>query len=144
MQTGQLVRSLSDQPAAEVNRAAWTEDGRLLLLGCGDRTARLLDVGTNKPVGEPLVHASSVTAVAFSADGQRFLTGCRDGTLRLWDTKRQAPLTEPMRHSREVMACAFSKDGGLILAADLDGVARFWDAGSAQRTRSCRARPALR
>jgi WD40 repeat protein len=132
VQTGRLVRSLADQPAAEVNVVSLAADGRLVLLGCGDRTARLLDVQTNKPVGEPLRHASSVTAVAFSADGRRFLTGCRDGTLRMWDTQQQAPLAEPMRHPREVTACAFSPDGSLILAADLEGVARFWDPESGQ------------
>jgi WD40 repeat protein len=120
VQTGRLVRSLPDRPATEVYRAAWAADGRLLL-GCGDRTARLVDVRTNKPVGQPLRHASSVTAVAFSPDGRRCLTGCRDGTLRLWDTATRRPLAEPMRHSREVTACAFSPDGGLILAADLEG-----------------------
>jgi WD40 repeat protein len=129
--TGRLVRSLSDQSTPEVYRMAWAEDGRLLL-GCGDHTARLLDVRTNKPAAEPLRHPSSVTAVAFRADGRQILTGCRDGTLHLWDAATLQPLVQPMRHSREVTACAFSPDGRLILAADLQGVARFWDPESGQ------------
>jgi WD40 repeat protein len=132
VRTGKRVRSLLGGLAPEVGRTAWHPDGRLLLLGCRDRTARLHDVETDRPVGEPLPHASSVTAVAFSPDGKQFVTGCRDGTLHLWETATRRPQQQPMRHPREVTAVAFSPDGSLILAADLEGTARFWDPGSVQ------------
>jgi WD40 repeat protein/tRNA A-37 threonylcarbamoyl transferase component Bud32 len=132
VRTGKRVRALLSGLAAEISRAAWHPDGRLLLLGCYDRTARLHDVETDQPVGEPLEHASTVTAVAFSPDGKQFVTGCRDGTLHLWDTATRRPLRQPMRHPREVTAVAFSPDGTLLLAGDLEGTARFWDATSGQ------------
>jgi WD40 repeat protein len=133
VKTGRRLRSLLRELAPEVNRLALHPDGRTLLLGCRDGTARFWDLETNRPEGEPLRHAGSVTAVAFGPDAARFLTGCRDGTLRQWDTATRRPLGEPVRHPREVSAAVFSPTGETILAGDLEGTARFWDCASGQQ-----------
>jgi WD40 repeat protein len=131
--TGRRLRPLLNDLRPEVNRLAVSPDGKALLLGCRDHTARLWDLETDKPIGELLPHGSSVAAVAFAPDGRRFLTGCRDGLVRLWDTAERRPLLrEPLRHPREVTAVAFSPDGGMILVADQEGTARFWDVASGQ------------
>src|SRR5262249_16734037 len=50
-----------------------------------DRTARLWDVATGKPLGPPLRHAEKIQAVAFSPDGATVLTGSQDGYIRRWN-----------------------------------------------------------
>jgi WD40 repeat protein len=63
----------------------FSPDGRLVLTGSGDRTARLWDAATGKPIGMPLTHDVGVVAVAFSVTGDAVLTKTADGIVRRWD-----------------------------------------------------------
>jgi WD40 repeat protein len=70
---------------ATILAVAFSPDGKLLLTGSRDQTARLWDVETGKPVGPPLHHAAGyVDSVAFGAGGKTVLTS--DGKLHTWDT----------------------------------------------------------
>ena len=70
---------------------AISPDGRTVLSGSEDKTARLWDVLANKPIGLPLVHHGPVVAVAFSSDGKTFLTASSDHTVHLWDAESGHP-----------------------------------------------------
>ena len=90
-----------------VDAAAFSPDGKLVVTGGDDRTARLWDAATGEPVGRPLHHPGQVAAVAFSPDGKTVLTGCVDGIARLWevDTGRlvgSTPLARGRRHGRRL------------------------------------------
>ena len=45
-----------------VMAVAFSPDGKLILTGSRDQTARLWEAGTGKPIGTPLVHQGVVTA----------------------------------------------------------------------------------
>ena len=64
---------------------AVSSDGRMVLTGSGDRTARLWDAATGKPIGKPLAHKTGVVAVAFSVTGDSVLTKSEDGIVRRWE-----------------------------------------------------------
>jgi tetratricopeptide (TPR) repeat protein len=64
---------------------AYSPDGKTVLTGSRDNTARLWDAATGRPLGPPMAHQGRVVAVAFSPDGKAALTGSADGTARLWD-----------------------------------------------------------
>ena len=49
-----------------------------------DRTARIWDRATGRPLTPPLVHRLGVAEATFSPDGKYALTGSWDGTARLW------------------------------------------------------------
>jgi WD40 repeat protein len=67
-------------------------DGRRLLLGCGDGTARLWDLaGTGRALGLPVVHGSPVRGVFLAPGGKWFLTTGSDGTTRRWPVPRPWP-----------------------------------------------------
>jgi WD40 repeat protein len=63
---------------------ALSANGRTALTGSADKTARLWETATGKPIGPPLQNQDAVVAVALSADGKTALTGSNDNTARLW------------------------------------------------------------
>ena len=54
---------------------AFSPDGKTVLTGSWDGTARLWDAATAQPLGPPMRHQGEVLAVAFSPDGKTVLTG---------------------------------------------------------------------
>jgi WD40 repeat protein len=122
--TGERLCEL--RPPWGVSAVAFSPDGKKVLTGGGDYTARLWDCGTGKPVGSALRHQDVVRAVAFSPDGKVLLTGSDDRTARLWDAATGEPIGQPLEHQGPVGAVGVSLDGRALLTASRDGTARLW------------------
>ncbi len=123
--------------------ASFSPDGKYLLTACEKSAggppvpapcqgneARLWDVATGRPVGEPLRHAGFVTWGGFSPDGRTALTGSEDGTARLWEVATGRAVGVPLRHPGQVVTAAFSPDGRVVLTGCKDYKARLWDAAT--------------
>src|SRR5437588_520934 len=74
------------RPPRVVTSVALSGDGKRVLMGSGDKTARPWGSETGKAIGGFKGHAKVVKSVALSGDGKRVLTGSEDRTARLWDS----------------------------------------------------------
>jgi WD40 repeat protein len=113
--------------SSEITSVAVAPDGRTVLTGSMDRTARLWDVATGAEVRRFEGHTSGVQSAAFGPDGRTVLTGSSDGTVRLWAVATGTEIRRFEGHSSEIHAVAFSSDGRAVLTGSGDKTARLWN-----------------
>ncbi|MBA2592259.1 MAG: hypothetical protein H0U97_08375 [Gammaproteobacteria bacterium] len=114
--------------AGEVASASFSPDGKRVVTASWDKTARVWDADTGKPVGEPMTHGNMVVSASFSPDGKRVVTASWDKTARVWDADTGKPVGEPMTHGNGVASASFSPDGKCVVTASEDETARVWHA----------------
>jgi len=122
------AQRLGFRQEAAVRTVAYSPDGRRLLTVSEDNTARLWDVRTGLPVGQPMRHQDLIYQAVFSPDGQRVAVTGSEGTPSLWDARAGEPLGQLLGNRAYASHIAFSPDGQTIATAGRDNAARLWDA----------------
>jgi WD40 repeat protein len=82
--TGRAVCRMAGHPQMIIC-GTFSPDGRRVLTGSHDRTARVWDAQTGALLAVLRGHEEAVNAVGFSPDGRRAVTVCQQ-SVRLWDT----------------------------------------------------------
>jgi WD40 repeat protein len=114
-----------------INEISISSDGKFVLSGSQDKTARLWDLKSGKELRK-FQHAESVTSVSLSADGKLLLTGSEDGIARIWDPVAGTEIQRFVGHPKAIRSVALSPDTLWVLTAGEDKTARLWDRSSAK------------
>ncbi len=113
-----------------VNCAAYSPDGRRLVTGSFDNTARIWDAGTGVQLAVLSGHSDYVISAAWSPDGKHIVTASQDKTVRIWDAATGIQRAVLSGHGDVVASAQYSPDGKHIVTASVDKTARIWDAGT--------------
>jgi WD40 repeat protein len=113
-------------------------DGKMLVTGSWDQSAKIWDVATATTMRKlDGVHTGYVNSVQFSPDGKLVLTASDDGTSRLWDAISGKPVDPVFRiRDSRIRQARFNTNGALILTCSDDKMARIWDAYTGEVRRS--------
>jgi glucose repression regulatory protein TUP1 len=127
------IRNIFDGHQEEIYSLDFSLDGRFIVSGSEDKTARIWDLpeGTSKvlTINDPdsLNSDAGVTSVAISPDGRYVAAGSLDTVVRIWDVAN-GMLVERLRgHMDYVYSVAFTPDGKGLVNGSLDKTLKYWD-----------------
>jgi eukaryotic-like serine/threonine-protein kinase len=113
--------------AGNVGSIAFSPDGKILVSGSNDGTAKVWDLATGR-VCRTLPINSHVTSVAFSPDGKTLASGSWDKPfLRLWDVSTGQLLRTFEGQQGYVWSVAFSPGGKTLVSGSQDQTVMLWD-----------------
>jgi hypothetical protein len=117
---GRLAAELGLQ--SRVHGLAYSVDGRLLVAGCADGTAHLIELPALETRRHLRGHRNGVTAVAAAGSRRLVVTGGEEGTVRTWDPVGGGARLTVRGHGGAVGAVAVSPDGRWVVSGGNDGV----------------------
>ncbi len=116
----------------QVTSVSWSRDGKRILTGSSDYTAKVWDAETGPEILALKGHTSDVNSVAWSPDGKRIVTGSQDRTAKVWDGDKGQEILTLKGHTDPVLSVSWSPDGKRIVTGSRDQTAKVWDEQTGQ------------
>ena len=119
-----------------ITSVAFSPDGKYVLTGSADNTARLCLAETGKLVRKFVEDAKWDCSAVFSPDGKYVLT-ISEASASLWQTETGTRIRKFEGGSKysHLLSMAFSPDGKYVLAGDGDGAAYLWQTETGRQIR---------
>lgn len=129
-----LREQMRFSPHGAVAAAAFSPNGKLLVTGSWDNSAKIWDAQTGQPLRKLHGgHTAFINSVQFSPDNQMVLTASDDGLALLWDVTTGSIVRKFEGHNDRIRSATFSPDGSLVLTTSNDKTAIVWDAATGQK-----------
>lgn len=121
--------------ARPINSLAISPDGKWLVSGSQDFTAKIWEISSGKLLRTLMGHNGKINAVAISPDGHWIATGAEDRTVRLWSVIAGGQEHVLSGHTLSVKSVAFRTDSQHLFSGAQDAIIE-WDCASGQKLRS--------
>lgn len=115
-------------PNFSVSSVAWSPQGDRIASTCGDKTIRLWDATTGKPISTFKTSSDWVYTIAWSPDGHCLALANGDSTAEILDASTGRVLLTYHGHQEGVRDIAWSPDGSRLATASNDTTVQIWDA----------------
>ena len=115
----------------------WSRDGKRILSGALDNTARLWDAETGKPI-KTIGHQNGVLNAVFTLDGKKAITVGYNREVWLWDLETGKPAGSNADHTAGVRGLSIVPGGKLVATAGFDGTVRLLDIETCKQTLLCK------
>ena len=106
----------ADGLAASVDKAVFSQNGRLIATACDDRTARVWDAATRQPVGPSMLHDDPVVGISFDPQAKVVATAAGK-QVRFWNVatgkREERRLVLPEDCDRRRVQSRWQTAGGL-------------------------------
>jgi glucose repression regulatory protein TUP1 len=128
------IRGILKGHEQDIYSLEFSRDGRILVSGSGDRTARIWEWQTLRCLHELRINDVDqqdlgVTSVAISPDSRLVAAGSLDKIVRVWDAMTGQLLERLEGHKDSVYSVAFMPDGKTLVSGSLDKTLRMWQLG---------------
>jgi WD40 repeat protein len=119
------VQSYATGHSGEIACLSFSPDGRWLVTGSFDRSARAHDLKDGAKA--VLMQGKKVHYIAFSPDGKTLATGSPSGLIKVWDAESTKKRTTLKGQASPLHAMCYSPDGRTMATAGGEGTVCFWD-----------------
>ncbi len=125
---------MSFHPHGVVASASYSPDGKWLVTGSWDNTAKIWNTQTGHAEKKlEQKHKGYVNTVRYSPDGKQILTSSDDGTSKIWDTVSGNVIMTLDQPDTHVKSAVFSPDGLRVVTAANDKTLVMWDSKTGKK-----------
>ncbi|MBA3752333.1 WD40 repeat domain-containing protein [Candidatus Dependentiae bacterium] len=135
IETGKVSQTLKGHKGS-IKAVAFSPNGKNVITGSIDGTAKLWNVGSDKEPVTFMKHAFPVTSVMFSPCGKKVITSTADDTVKLWDIETNKELLTffgtmfehyPLINFSFSPIVDFSPNYKEMIIASVDRTTKLWD-----------------
>ncbi|KAI9473051.1 WD40-repeat-containing domain protein [Coemansia mojavensis] len=110
----------------DINSIKIAPGNKLFATGSQDKTAKVWDVATGKPLGTLQGHRRGVWNIALSPTDRVIATASSDHTIKLWSLTDFSCLKTFEGHTSSVLCVEFVSMGTQLLSTGSDGLIKLW------------------
>jgi len=110
-----------------VNCICFSNNGRYLVSGSKDKTAKLWEVNSGREVRTFIGHTATINSVCLDSATNFLLTSSSDATVKLWNVSTGELVRTFQGLTDRVTSAVFSPDGKYVVAGGYNWQAKIWE-----------------